>query len=169
LDSANNIIPFINKEEDKIISESRKILGNLNKNEITENKFNIVVNATRVPTLYSHLISIMIILKAEITVKEFKKRLISFSNIPKELNLPTAPKRYIRICAEEDRPQPALDFPIPFDKENGMIIKAGRIEKTGKAIKLFILFNNTVRGAAGTSVLNAEYAVGKGLIGGREK
>lgn len=165
LDSANNVIPFINKEEQKIIAESQKILGDFKTDNIKESHFNMVVNVARVPTLYSHLISLMINLKKNIKVEDIKKRLSSFSNIPKQFNLPSAPKQYIEICNENNRPQPALDFPVPFDKDNGMVIKAGRIEKSGKTIKLYILFNNTVRGAAGTSILNAEYAFDKGLIG----
>lgn len=165
IDILNNIFPYIKDEEQKIEIESRKILGNIEKETINEPEFKIVSNCCRVPILYSHFISMMINLKQDIPLKTIKEKLSAFSNLPKELELPTAPENSIEIFEEPERPQPALDFPIPFDKKNGMVVKVGRVEKVGKTLKLFILFNNTVKGAAGASVLNAELAVKSGLAG----
>jgi len=167
INAINNIIPYIKDEEQKIEDESRKILSEVDKNDeiLVEPSFKIISNCMRVPSLYSHLISMIINVKDDVSLSLIEKKLSEFSNIPEELNLPLAPKQYIHICKEKDRPQPALDFPIPFDRDAGMIIKLGRLEKIGKTIKLFILFNNTLRGAAGASVLNAELVVEQKLVG----
>ncbi len=165
IDILNNIIPYIKDEEQKIEIESKKILGEITDEIIIEPEFKIVTNCCRVPILYSHFISMMINLKEDVTLKTIKEKLSAFSNIPRELELPTAAKNSIEIFEKLDRPQPALDFPIPFDKNNGMVVKVGRVEKVGKTLKLFILFNNTVKGAAGASVLNAELVVKSELAG----
>jgi len=168
LKDTNNVIPFINKEEEKIVVETQKILGKFVNGSISKNPLNILVNAARVTSLYSHLISLMVNLKKDVSIEDIKEKLSSFSKLPKGLNLPTAPKKYIEICKEKDRPQPELDYPVPYNIESGMIIKAGKIEKIKNTVKLFILFNNTIRGAAGASVLNAEFAIAKKLIKGVE-
>ena len=142
-----------------------KHISNINEGKLENPTFRIVSNCCRVPTLYSHLISMMINLESDIPKTDLEKTLSEFSNIPKDMKLPSAQEKPIKIMFEKDRPQPAIDFPIPYDKKSGMVIKLGRLEKNGKTLKLFILFNNTVRGAAGTSVLNAELALKSGLIG----
>lgn len=164
-DILNNIIPFIANEEQKIEVESKKILSTISGDVLKTPDFKIISNCCRVPILYSHLISMIINLEEDVSKEIIEKKLSGFSNIPKELKLYSAPKTPLMILQERDRPQPSIDFPIPYDKKSGMVIKLGRLEKIGKTLKLFILFNNTIRGAAGTSVLNAELALKSGLIG----
>jgi len=164
IDISNNVIPLIKDEEGKIEMESKKILSNINKNLLQAPSFKIISNCCRVPTLYSHLISMIINLNKDIPKDELIEHLKKFSNIPESMELPSAQKKPLLIMSQKDRPQPALDFQVPFDKETGMVIKLGRLEKIGKTLKLFILFNNTIRGAAGTSVLNAELALKKRFI-----
>ncbi len=153
----NNVIPYIPKEEKKIRIESMKILN--------DPDCHIVASCCRVPILYSHLVSLVVNLKKEVPLSGIISSLCSFSNLPEGLSLHLAPENSIEICDEIDRPQPALDFPLPYEPKNAMVVKVGRIEKVGKSLKMFLLFNNTLKGAAGSSVLNAEIMLQKTRTG----
>ena len=158
----DNVIPFIGGEEEKSEKEPAKILA-----EIKNEKFELAstptisANCIRVPTSDGHLATINIQFEKEATKEQLIEALRNFKNPLDALNLPSAPKPLITYFEEEDRPQTRLDR----DLHNGMGISVGRIRKDSVlGWKCVALSHNTVRGAAGGSVLNAELLVKLGYI-----
>lgn len=161
LDILGNVIPFISGEEEKIETETLKILGKLNDSKIESANFDLSASVNRVPVIDGHLESVSIKLKEKTSVKELTKLLANFSALPQKLNLPTAPKNPIIVLENDDRPQPRLDV----NKNNGMATFIGRIRKCKVLdFKMTILGHNTIRGAAGAAILNAELLVKQGLL-----
>ncbi|MGC9125180.1 MAG: Asd/ArgC dimerization domain-containing protein, partial [Caldisericaceae bacterium] len=157
LQITGNIIPFIEKEEEKIELETRKILGSFNGDFILNDIF-IFARANRVPVREGHTEVAFVDLDA--SVEEVKEAFSDFRGIPQELLLPTAPKEVIRVFDNVNHPQPILDV----NANSGMSVSVGRIRKSGNFITFTLLSHNTVRGAAGGSVLNAEFAYRRGWI-----
>ena len=161
MDILGNIVPYIGGEEDKVETESQKILGTLDNKEIKDADFIISAHCNRVPVFDGHTENLTIKFKKNTTVNEVKKVLSSFKGIPQEKNLPFAPKYPIVVFEENDRPQPARD--ALFDK--GMVTSVGRIRKDSIGdIKMTIMGHNTIRGAAGAAILNAETFVSLGYL-----
>ncbi|NPA22687.1 MAG: aspartate-semialdehyde dehydrogenase, partial [Crenarchaeota archaeon] len=151
----DNIIPYIKKEEDKVQTETRKILGKLENNSVTWAGFNIYATTTRVPVIDGHLESVYVETEKEIDVEELYKEIERFntSNKISKLNLPTSPPRPIIVRKEPDRPQPRLDRM----EGKGMSIVIGRVRKLENNILTYlVLGHNTIRGAAGNTILIAE-------------
>lgn len=158
----DNVIPFIEKEENKMQSEALKILGKYNENNHTlENaNFKIYASCNRVNVLDGHLEVLHIKLKNDFDVEEVKKAFINFNPL-KNFSLPSSPEHPITVLNEEDRPQPRLDR----NRDKGMTVCVGRIEKKEeKILRIYTLSHNTIRGAAGESVLEAELAYKLGYI-----
>ena len=155
-----NIIPYIKGEEEKIVKETGKILGEVKNGRIVKKNIEIIANCCRVPVNVGHLESITIEFEKEIDLQDFEESLKNFKSEPQRLKLPSAPENPIIISKENNRPQPYLDS----KNCNGMAITVGRIRKKNNKISFFLLINNLVRGAAGTSILNAEYALKKKII-----
>ncbi|MHC1605598.1 MAG: aspartate-semialdehyde dehydrogenase [Candidatus Methanofastidiosia archaeon] len=154
----DNVIPFIGNEEAKIESEPKKILGKLAGDKIVNADFEISALATRVPVIDGHTESVFIELESDPTEEEFEKVIASFKGQPQEFDLPTAPKNPIVI---REIPQPRLHRDIG----RGMSVTVGRIEKTGKKMfKYVVMGHNTIRGAVGASILNAELMAYKKII-----
>ncbi|MGB9726146.1 MAG: aspartate-semialdehyde dehydrogenase [Fervidicoccaceae archaeon] len=152
----DNLIPYIQGEEEKVENEPRKILGSFGLKGIQPAGFEIFATTTRVPVLYGHTESVLVELrdKAESTeeiIQAFRDH--SWNKIA-DLSLPTAPSEPIIVKKENDRPQPRLDRVYG----NGMSISIGRIrlDLTGSVLRYVVLGDNIVRGAAGTGVLIAE-------------
>ncbi|QEN03219.1 aspartate-semialdehyde dehydrogenase [Thiospirochaeta perfilievii] len=161
MDILGNIVPFIGGEEDKVETESQKILGKLVNNQIEDAEFVISAHCNRVPVFDGHTENLTIKFKKETTVEEVKDILSNFKGIPQEKNLPFAPKNPIKVFEENDRPQPARD--ALFDK--GMVTSVGRIRVDSIGdIKMTIMGHNTIRGAAGAAILNAETYVALGYL-----
>ena len=101
----------------------------------------------------------MVELNEDVDYEAISRALSSFRGIPQDLKLPTAPEAPVIVRFEEDRPQPLLDRDagIP-ERAKGMAVTVGRIRKKGNRINFFLLVHNTIRGAAGTCILNAELA-----------
>ncbi|AFZ69906.1 aspartate-semialdehyde dehydrogenase [Caldisphaera lagunensis DSM 15908] len=151
----DNIIPYIEHEEEKIENESLKILGELSNESIKPNEsFYVSASVHRVNVLEGHLESVFLKTDNDVSVEEIKKSLIEFKeNKIKNLNLPTKPSQPIIVRNEIDRPQPRLDR----NEGNGMSIVVGRIRKDNRNwIKFNVLGHNTIRGAAGNGVLIGE-------------
>jgi aspartate-semialdehyde dehydrogenase len=163
LDIVDNIVPYINGEEEKTEKEPLKILGKLGKMGIENNK-TIKISATciRVPVSDGHTASVNIKFEEKIPLKEEIIQIwTSFKSLPQELNLPFAPKRPIIYLENDDRPQPKKDRDI----DKGMAIIVGRLREDNVFNYKFVsLSHNTVRGAAGGAILNAELLVSKGFI-----
>ncbi|MCP2604464.1 aspartate-semialdehyde dehydrogenase, partial [Candidatus Aminicenantes bacterium AC-708-M15] len=155
-----NVIPYIKDEEEKIERETKKILGQLVNGKIKEKEIEVIANCARVPVPFGHLECITLEFEREINESLFIKNLINFKGEPQKLRLPSAPERPIILINEKDRPQPIFDI----HTEKGMAVVIGRIRRKNNKISFFLHVNNLVRGAAGTSVLNAEYALKKEII-----
>ena len=163
----DNVIPYIKNEEEKIASETLKMLGTRNNETIEEGSLGVSATCNRVPTIDGHLETLYLESDKEIPIESAREALSSFKGIPQELKLPTAPREPIIICNEVDRPQPRLDRlagSIP-----GMSVVVGRIREglDNKSLRLTLLTHNTIRGAAGNAILIAELLVAKGMIGSR--
>ena len=153
LDILDNVIPFIKGEEEKIESEPLKILGTLNNKKVFPAEIDISTQVNRVPVLDGHLMSISVKLKKEFDIRGIKQLFDNYSSMPQKLNLPSAPAKPIIVRNEENRPQPRLDR----DTGNGMSIIVGRIRPCPVLdVKFSALGHNTIRGAAGAAILNAE-------------
>ncbi len=161
MDIVDNVIPHIGGEEEKVEEEPQKILGKLGALQIEAAAFKVSAQCNRVAVQDGHLESVRVKLSKPTTVEEVAAVLASFTGLPQELKLPTAPNRPVIVRTEPDRPQPRLDR----DAEGGMATSVGRISKdTIFDFKFTLISHNTVRGAAGAAILNAELLVAKGLL-----
>ncbi len=154
----DNIIPYIKKEEEKVQTESRKILGEFVGDEVRWADFKIYATTTRVPVIDGHLESVYVELERDVDEKDILEAFETFNKYNKisSLNLPTSPEKTIVIRREIDRPQPRLDR----KEGRGMSVVVGRIRKIDeKTIAYIVLGHNTIRGAAGNTVLIAETLV----------
>jgi len=161
----DNVIPYIKNEEEKLAEEPRKIFGRVSGAVIEPNtSLYIEATTTRVPVSEGHMVVIHAHYSRRVDVEELARAYEGFRSSPQELGLPTAPKRPIVLHRSVDRPQTRLDRDI----EEGMAISVGRLrvsEKGGRyVVKLVSLGHNTIRGAAGNTILNAEASVYMGLI-----
>lgn len=152
----DNVIPFIKNEEEKCESEPLKMLGKFNGHRVEFANFKISASCHRVPVIDGHLEAIWVELEKDASVEEVKE---AFNSL-KRLDLPTSPEKVIVIRNEIDRPQPRLDR----DTGKGMSVVVGRIRKDAWGIKYLVLGHNTIRGAAGASILNAELLVKEKMV-----
>ena len=157
-----NIIPFIGGEEEKSEQEPLRIWGKIENGVIvkaTEPK--ITCQCIRVPVLNGHTAAVFVKFRKKPTKELLIEKLENFKGLPQELNLPSAPKQFIRYMTEDNRPQVTLDV----NYENGMGINVGRLREDSIYDWKFVgLSHNTVRGAAGGAVLCAETLVAKKFI-----
>ena len=157
-----NIIPFIGGEEEKSEQEPLRIWGKIENGVIvkaTEPK--ITCQCIRVPVLNGHTAAVFVKFRKKPTKEQLIEKLENFKGLPQELNLPSAPKQFIRYMTEDNRPQVTLDV----NYENGMGINVGRLREDSIYDWKFVgLSHNTVRGAAGGAVLCAETLVAKKCI-----
>lgn len=163
LDIVDNIVPYIPGEEEKTEKEPLKILGKVGEHGIEDDtSIQISATCTRVPVSDGHTASVNVKFKEKIPTKaEIIKIWTSFRSVPQELDLPFAPAKPIIYLENIDRPQPKKDR----DNDKGMAITVGRLrEDTVFDYKFVALSHNTVRGAAGGAILNAELLVNKGFI-----
>jgi aspartate-semialdehyde dehydrogenase len=164
LDISGNVLPFIEGEEEKVESECQKILGDIDTKGIKPRRFDVLASCARVPVLDGHLESVVVELQSDVELEDIKKVLGEFSKNP-ELNLPSAPVNPVIVSSKRDRPQVRFDlYAGDSERSKGMSVTVGRFKKRGRKLRLFLLVHNTIRGAAGTSILNAELALAKGLI-----
>ena len=161
LDVVDNLIPFISGEEEKVESEPRKILGKLDGDSVSFADMQISAQCNRVPVSDGHTESVSVRLKKQASLEEISEALGNFSGEPQKLGLPSAPKRPIIVRDEADRPQPKRDR----NAEDGMSVSVGRIRPCAIFdFKFTLLVHNTIRGAAGAAILNAELLADRGLI-----
>lgn len=161
IDVIDNVIPHIGGEEEKVETEPQKILGRIAGERIEDAAFKVSAQCNRVPVQDGHLESVRVKLKRDASREEVIEALASFRGLPQELKLPTAPARPVIVREEKDRPQPRLDR----DAEGGMATVVGRIARdTIFDYKLTLIGHNTVRGAAGAALLNAELLLARNLL-----
>ena len=160
LDATDNVIPFIGGEEEKIEAETRKILGTVNQGEILDADMRVSAQCNRVNVTDGHMASIRVSLAKKVSIDEVREALSSFRSVPQDLQLYSAPARPVIVRDEADRPQPRLDR----DAGKGMSVTVGRIMPDSVFDYRFVaLGHNTIRGAAGAAILNAELLVAKGI------
>ncbi|MEM2727249.1 MAG: aspartate-semialdehyde dehydrogenase [Archaeoglobaceae archaeon] len=152
----DNIIPFIKNEEEKCESEPLKMLGTFKGDRIEFAKIKVSASCHRVPVIDGHTEAVWVEFERDVSVEEVKE---AFNSL-KPLDLPSSPEKVIVIRNEIDRPQPRLDR----DTGKGMSVVVGRIRKDAWGIKYIVLGHNTVRGAAGASILNAELLVKEKMV-----
>ena len=156
------MIPFIGGgEEDKIEAETNKILGTLNGEGVINHPLTISAAVTRVPVHNGHTASVSVALEQRPDVESIVAAWNGFRGRPQELGLPSAPSQPIVYLRENNRPQPALDA----DRDGGMTITVGRLRRCPVLDYKFVaLGHNTIRGAAGAAILNAELMHREGLL-----
>ena len=165
LDILDNVIPYIKDEEEKVESEPLKMLGGIGNKGVAFAKFQISAMVHRVGTTDGHLESLYVETEDRFDPEKVANLLSRFRGVPQELGLPSAPDEPIMVTMENARPQPRLDRyagSVP-----GMSVVVGRIRKglDSKSGRLTLLSHNTIRGAAGSTILTAELMYRKGLLG----
>jgi aspartate-semialdehyde dehydrogenase len=162
-DLLGNVVPFIDGEEEKLETETKKILGTCGDGGVTPAPFVISAQAARVPVLDGHTEAISIELGQSPGEGDLIAALEAFNGLPPGVALPSAPKAPIIHLAERDRPQPRLDV----NRADGMAVCVGRVRRCPVlGYKLVALGHNTIRGAAGAAILNAELLAARGWLPG---
>ncbi len=161
LDILGNVIPFIPGEEEKMENETQKILGVLDQDRFRPAAFTVSAHANRVPVEEGHLECVSVKLKEKASLEEVIRCWQEFTGPAHDLKLPSAPQHPVVVVSEKDRPQPRRDV----WKYQGMSALIGRVRPCPLFdIKYVVLGHNTIRGAAGASLLNAELVLKKGML-----
>jgi aspartate-semialdehyde dehydrogenase len=161
LDILGNVIPFISGEEEKIETETRKILGSIAGDAVEMHPVAVSAHTSRVPVVDGHTETVAVALEKKTSVAEVRAAFEGFAGAPQRLGLPTAPERPILYLDEPARPQPRFDA----GRGRGMTVSVGRLRPCPVlGWKFVALGHNTVRGAAGAAVLNAELMQAEGLL-----
>src|SRR3954467_9916917 len=162
LDILGNVIPFIKNEEEKMEEETKKLLGNVNGSRVIPGAFAMSAQCNRVAVEDGHTESISIKLKKKAKAEEIIEAWTSYRSEPQQLKLPSAPERPVVYLEASDRPQPRFDVDIGA----GMTTAVGRLRPCSVLDwKFTVLSHNTIRGAAGAALLNAELLKAKGYLG----
>ncbi len=161
MDIVGNVVPFIRNEEEKMESETQKILGDFANGKIVPLPAAVSAHCNRVAVIDGHMVAVSVELEQKPSVAALAAAMAAYRGVPQEKNLPSAPKQPIHVMTEENRPQPRKDAML----ENGMAVSVGRIRECPILdYKMVILAHNTIRGAAGAAVLNAELLFKQGLL-----
>ena len=162
LDLLGNVIPFIpGGEEEKIEHETKKILGSLQNGHVEPHPVVVSAHTTRVPVVNGHTEMIGVRFESTPAREELLNAFASFFGRPQQHRLPTAPAKPIVYLDEVNRPQPRLDA----EREGGMVVFVGRLRPCPVlGYKFVALGHNTIRGAAGAAVLNAELMAAEGML-----
>ena len=157
----DNVLPYIAGEEEKLESEPRKLLGKLAGDRIEEADITLSVQCNRVDVLDGHTESVFVNFRRPPSVDAAAQALREFRGIPQTAGLPSAPERPLVVLDEADRPQPKLDR----DLDHGMVVSVGRLRSDALTHLMFTtLSHNTIRGAAGAAILNAELLKHQGIL-----
>src|SRR5262245_53040715 len=163
LDIIDNVVPYIAKEEEKVEKETKKILGRLEGDGISDAKIAVSCTCTRVNVIEGHTESVFVGLKKKASVEEVKAAMREFGHDFVALKLPSTPQHLITVSDDPYRPQPRLDR----DNEDGMTTTVGRVREEAVlgGVKYVLVSHNTKMGAAKGGVLIAEYLTHAGYIG----
>jgi aspartate-semialdehyde dehydrogenase len=162
LDIGDNVIPYVGGgEEEKIETEPLRILGRFHEGGFEPASFPISASVHRVNVTDGHSMTVFARIARKARASEAAWALSEFRGEPQERRLPSAPQRPIHVLQAPDRPQARLDR----DRESGMAVSVGRVrEDRVFDLKLEVLVHNTIRGAAGAAILNAELLKERGLL-----
>ena len=162
LDIIDNVLPHIGGEEEKIETETKKILGRWTDNRLETSPMSVSAQCHRVNVADGHMAAVRIKLRRKATIEELSEVFKSYRSLPQELRLHSAPHSPIEVRAEADRPQPKLDR----NAGGGMTVTIGRLfHDAVMDYRFVVLSHNTIRGAAGAAILNAELLIAKGYLG----
>ena len=160
-DILGNVVPFIDGEEQKIETETRKILGSYGDKRVEPHPVVLSATTTRVPVQDGHTESVSVGLEHRPSEGEMIAAFNDFRGKPQQMGLPSAPAQPVVYVAERNRPQPSLDV----NRDHGMAVTVGRLRPcTILDYKFIALGHNTIRGAAGAAILNAELMHREGLL-----
>ena len=161
MDINANVIPFIGNEEEKMQQETQKILGDVTPEGFRPLAAKVSAHCNRVPVVDGHTITVSVEFSIKPTEADILEAISNFRSVPQERNLPSAPPQPVIYMEEKDRPQPRRDV----EREKGMAVFVGRLRPCPVFDYKFIAMgHNTIRGAAGAAVLNAELMYSEGLL-----
>jgi aspartate-semialdehyde dehydrogenase len=161
MDIVGNVIPFIGGEEEKMQQETQKILGHYAGDHIEPLAAKVSAHCNRVAVVDGHTVTVSVELSSSPGEADLRNAFETFSSLPQERNLPSAPKHPVQYMPESDRPQPRKDA----ERDRGMATFVGRLRPCPVFDWKFVaLSHNTIRGAAGAAVLNAELMHSEGLL-----
>jgi len=161
MDILGNVIPFIGGEEEKMQQETQKILGDFRGDHIEPLHAKVSAHCNRVAVVDGHTVTVSVEFSAQPSEADLRRAIDNFSGIPQQRQLPSAPPRPVIYMQEQDRPQPRRDA----ESERGMAAFIGRLRPCEVLDYKFVaLGHNTVRGAAGAAVLNAELMHSEGML-----
>ncbi len=161
IDILDNVIPFISNEEEKVEWEPRKMLGRLGGDGVEPADFRISVQTNRVAVSDGHLVCLAVKLQSRVSPEDAAAALSSYEPPPACDDLPSRPRPVIQVRSESNRPQPRLDRM----SGGGMTTVVGRVRRDPVLdLRMVVLSHNTVRGAAGGSIFNAELLSRAGLL-----
>jgi len=161
MDIMANVIPFIGGEEEKMQIETQKIMGRLATDHVEPLPALVSAHCNRVPVVDGHTVTVSVALERKVTAEELLAAYDSFAGEPQRLQLPSAPAKPVLYLREDNRPQPRRDAL----RDNGMTVTVGRLRPCPVLDWKFVcLGHNTIRGAAGAAVLNAELLKAQGYL-----
>ena len=151
----DNLVPFIGGEEEKMESETLELLGDLDDGKLNPAPFGISTSCHRVAVVDGHTEAVFIEMADDFSIEEVEESFREFRGLPQKLDLFSAPATPVIVREEDNRPQPRMDR----NAQRGMAVSVGRIRKDevfSNSLKYVLVGHNTIRGAAGASILNAE-------------
>jgi aspartate-semialdehyde dehydrogenase len=161
MDINANVIPFIGGEEEKMQQETQKILGDFTGEALRPLDARVSAHCNRVPVVDGHTVTVSVAFERKPTRDDMIRALVNYRSVPQERKLPSAPPQPVIYMEENDRPQPRRDV----ERERGMAVFVGRLRECPVLDYKFVAMgHNTVRGAAGAAVLNAELMYSEGLL-----
>ena len=161
MDINANVIPYIGGEEEKMQQETQKILGDFTGEGLRPLNAKVSAHCNRVPVVDGHTVTVSVEFDRKPSKDEIIRALTNYRSVPQERKLPSAPPQPVMYMEENDRPQPRRDV----ERERGMAVFVGRLRECPVLDYKFIaLGHNTIRGAAGAAVLNAELMYTEGLL-----
>ena len=161
MDIVGNVIPFIGGEEEKMQQETQKIMGEFRGDHIEPLAARVSAHCNRVPVVDGHTVTVSVELSGKPTEADLRAAIDAYTSVPQERNLPSAPPLPVIYMTESNRPQPRKDA----ERERGMAAFVGRLRACPVLDwKFVVLGHNTVRGAAGAAVLNAELMHTEGML-----
>ncbi len=162
MDILANVVPFIGSEEEKMQQETQKILGDVSDGAAVPLNARVSAHCNRVAVVDGHTVTASVGFSSRPEIEEARQAIEAFKGLPQERNLPSAPPKPVVYMPEQDRPQPRRDA----GRGQGMVISVGRLRECPVLdLKFVACGHNTIRGAAGAAVLNAELMMSEGLVG----
>ncbi len=161
MDIVANVVPYIGSEEEKMQQETQKILGEFKNDAVVPLAAKVSAHCNRVAVVDGHLVTASVELTAKPSIADLQAAIQNFTSVPQQRKLPSAPERPLIYMPQLDRPQPRRDA----SRENGMVTFVGRLRPCPVLdVKFVACGHNTIRGAAGAAVLNAELMASEGLL-----